>query len=159
MTFVSGGYEFDTGRNTVDNSAGNLQLHNPTIPNNTLHNNDIKDHPPTPRKRGKRTQVQEPPKTQYAEFVSMTNDEHTSLVSKYGEKGTARCIEILDNYKGANGRKYTSDYRAILNWVVKRLDEEQRTQGRPPPGYEPEQGDPFLNNARRYYDALRSDDP
>ena len=33
-------------------------------------------------------------------------------------------IEILDNYKGQNGKKYKSDYRAILNWVVKRYEEE-----------------------------------
>ncbi|MFV0519752.1 MAG: DUF4373 domain-containing protein [Lachnospirales bacterium] len=64
-------------------------------------------------------------KIQFAEFVSMTNDEYTSLVTKVGEYGVNRCIEILDNYKGANGKKYTSDYRAILNWVIKRYDEEQ----------------------------------
>ena len=37
-------------------------------------------------------------------------------------------IEILDNYKGQsekNRRKYDSDYRAILSWVVERFEEEQ----------------------------------
>lgn len=63
-------------------------------------------------------------KIKYADFVSMTNDEHSSLVAKVGEAGAARCIEILDNYKGANGKTYKSDYRAILNWTVGRYREE-----------------------------------
>lgn len=33
-------------------------------------------------------------------------------------------IEILDNYKGSKNKKYASDYRAILNWVVDRYKEE-----------------------------------
>ena len=65
------------------------------------------------------------PKVQWAEFVSMTNAEHDKLVSTYGAVDTARMIEILDNYKGQNGKKYKSDYRAILNWVVGRLIEEK----------------------------------
>lgn len=66
-----------------------------------------------------------PAKIQFAEFVSMTNDEYTSLVAKVGEQGTKRCIEILDNYKGSSGKKYNSDYRAILNWVITRYEEER----------------------------------
>lgn len=71
-----------------------------------------------------------PPKTidakhSYAEFVSLTNDEHSSLVAKYGEPGTQRMIEILNNFKGQNDTKYKSDYRAILNWVVERYEKEQ----------------------------------
>lgn len=64
-------------------------------------------------------------KTAFAEFVSMTNDEHSSLVTKYGEGGTKRLIEILDNYKGSSGKTYNSDYRAILNWVVDRYTSEK----------------------------------
>ena len=71
------------------------------------------------------------PKVKYADFVSMTNDEHSSLVAKLGEQGAARCVEILDNYKGSNNKTYASDYRAILNWVVGRYEEEQQ---RGPPG-------------------------
>jgi len=63
-------------------------------------------------------------KNQYAEFVSMTDDEHLQLVDKVGEVGTMRCIEILDNYKGSSGKKYKSDYRAILTWVLNRYFEE-----------------------------------
>ena len=72
-----------------------------------------------------RAQESTSPKVQWAEFVSMTNAEHDKLVSTYGAADTARMIEILDNYKGQNGKKYKSDYRAILNWVVDRLKEEK----------------------------------
>ena len=68
-----------------------------------------------------------PMKVKYAEFVSMTNDEYSSLVARLGsEERARRCIEIIDNYKGANGKKYKSDYRAILNWVITRLEEEEQ---------------------------------
>lgn len=64
-------------------------------------------------------------KKKYAEFVHMTTDEYNSLIEKVGEHGANRCVEILDNYKGANGKKYKSDYRAILNWVISRYKEEK----------------------------------
>jgi hypothetical protein len=63
-------------------------------------------------------------KEKYADFVSMTNAEYQALVAKVGESGTKRCVEILDNYKGANGKRYKSDYRAILNWVLDRYQDE-----------------------------------
>ena len=59
-------------------------------------------------------------KKKYADFVIMKESEYNKLVEKYGEKFTKECIEILDNYKGAKGIKYKDDYRAILNWVIKR---------------------------------------
>ena len=57
----------------------------------------------------------------YAEFVQMTEIEYQKLVDQYGELNTKRMIQSLDNYKGANGKKYKSDYRAILNWVVDKV--------------------------------------
>lgn len=68
-------------------------------------------------------------KIKFAEFVSMTNDEYQKLLVAYGEEATKRMIEILDNYKGSTGRKYKSDYRTILNWVVQRYEEEKNKQG------------------------------
>ena len=68
--------------------------------------------------------AEKPKKKPYAEFVSMTEDEYSRLVEKYGKPGAEKMVEVLDNYKGANGKKYSSDYRAILNWVVKRVMEE-----------------------------------
>lgn len=105
--------------------------------------------------KSKKSKKPAPEKRKFAEFVSMTNDEYSSLVAKLGEKGARRCVEILDNYKGQNGRSYKSDYRAILNWVVDRYSEEQAkhkqpvTQSKPPNGYnQPTSGNPFLDMLR-----------
>lgn len=89
---------------------------------------------PKKRKRAKREAAPKPPKKQYAEFVSMTEAEYAKLVEKYGEAAALRMIEILDNYKGQENKRYNSDYRAILNWVVERYTEEQarRPQQRKP---------------------------
>jgi hypothetical protein len=46
------------------------------------------------------------------------------------EERVRRCIEILDNYKGAKGKKYRSDYRAILCWVIDKLEEEEAKKSR-----------------------------
>ena len=72
-----------------------------------------------------REEKKQPKKIKFADFVSLTNAEYEALVAKLGEDGAKRCIEILDNYKGAKGKKYKSDYRAILNWVVERYEEEK----------------------------------
>jgi len=80
-------------------------------------------------------------KTQYAEFVSMREEEHQKLVDQYGEDFTKRCIETLDNYKGSSGRTYKSDYRAILSWVIDKVKEKQT---RP----KQQSGNPFLDIAR-----------
>lgn len=61
----------------------------------------------------------------YGEFVELLDSEYQSLVQKYDEPFTLKCIETLDNYKGATGTTYKSDYRAILNWVVERVKERQ----------------------------------
>ncbi|MGF6951895.1 hypothetical protein QF028_004400 [Neobacillus sp. B4I6] len=74
--------------------------------------------------------------TQYAEFVKMKESEYNKLVEVHGEPLTKKMIEVLDNYKGANGKKYKSDYRAILNWVVDKVkgEKNERTKqgGRKP---------------------------
>lgn len=69
-------------------------------------------------------------KINFAEFVSLTQEEYDKLLNEHGEERVKRMIEILDNYKGSAGKKYKSDYRAILNWVVNRVKEEgQRRVG------------------------------
>ena len=60
----------------------------------------------------------------------MTNDEHEKLVATHGAADTSRLIEILDNYKGSSGKKYVSDYRAILSWVVDELNERKEKERR-----------------------------
>ena len=78
-------------------------------------------------------------KNSYGEFVTLTSDEYSKLVDEYGESATKRMIQILDNYKGASGKKYKSDYRAILNWVVGRYNEESQKSG--------SKGNKYLSNA------------
>lgn len=68
-------------------------------------------------------------KYKYAEFVTLTRDEYAKLCAEYSQEGAKRMIEILDNYKGSKGKKYSSDYRAILNWVVNRYNEEIQKYG------------------------------
>ena len=65
-------------------------------------------------------------KIHFAEFVAMTNDEHEKLIIAYGKEFTDQCITALDNYKGANGKKYKSDYRAILNWVIDKVKKDYK---------------------------------
>jgi hypothetical protein len=60
-------------------------------------------------------------KIQYAEFVKMTQKEYDTLLEKYGKDNLDKMIEVLDNYKGSKNKKYASDYRAILTWVVERV--------------------------------------
>lgn len=64
------------------------------------------------------------PKKMYAENVKMTESEYNNLVARYSEEGARWMITKLDNYKAARGMVYKSDYRAILNWVVKEWQKE-----------------------------------
>ena len=66
----------------------------------------------------KKRNIKEKDKVHFADFVTMTNAEYENLISTYGNDFADQCITVLDNYKGSSGRKYKSDYRAILSWVV-----------------------------------------
>ncbi|MBQ6403805.1 MAG: hypothetical protein IJI27_07860 [Oscillospiraceae bacterium] len=80
---------------------------------------------PEPPPEDPAPEEKKPKKIKYAEFVSMTEEEHRKLCEKYGEPFAAACIETLSNYKGSKGKTYKSDYLAILNWVVDRVNEKQ----------------------------------
>ena len=67
-------------------------------------------------------------KIHFAEFVTMTNDEYKKLEIAYGKEFIDQCITVLDNYKGANGKRYKSDYRAILNWVIDKVKTNYKTK-------------------------------
>jgi predicted phage replisome organizer len=64
-------------------------------------------------------------KNKYGEYVLLSKSEYATLVDKHGEKQTIEMIEILDNYKGSSGKKYKSDYRAILSWVIDRWNKDK----------------------------------
>jgi len=87
--------------------------------------NDAKESKGKESKRNKK----EIKKNKYAEFVTLTQEEYDKLISSFGEDRTKRMVEILNNYKGSKGKTYKSDYLAILNWVVKRVEEEGRKYG------------------------------
>ena len=66
-------------------------------------------------------------KNTYAEFVLMTPEEYQKLIDRYGESNTKKFIEKLNNTKGANKKLvYTSDYFAILKWVVEAVVGEEK---------------------------------
>ena len=69
-------------------------------------------------------------KKRFGDDVYLTEDEVLKLTNKLGsEKRFNRCIEILDAYLGQsdkNKRKYTCHYKVILNWVISKLEEEER---------------------------------
>lgn len=65
-----------------------------------------------------------PQKKEFAKFVSLTQKEYDSLIEKVGsEEAAKKCVEILNNYKGATGKTYKSDYYAMLSWVIDRYKE------------------------------------
>ena len=63
-------------------------------------------------------------KIEYADGVTMTQDEWQKLVDGHGEVKARRFVDKLSVYKMTNNKRYASDYHAILKWVVKAIDEE-----------------------------------
>jgi uncharacterized protein YdaU (DUF1376 family) len=63
-------------------------------------------------------------KKRYAEKVTMTEDEYAKLVRSHGAFYVEKAIFALDNYKGASGKTYSSDYRAILSWAMDKVKKE-----------------------------------
>lgn len=102
-------YEEDM-KNICNSYEEHMENENININKNIINNKDN-------RKRGSKGKKEEE-KIHFAEFVSMTNAEYDKLVSTYGKDFADQCINSLDNYKGSTGKKYKSDYRAILSWVI-----------------------------------------
>lgn len=69
-------------------------------------------------------------KQKVAEHVTLTDEEWQKLCEEHGESKAYELIQILDNYKGQNGKRYKSDYRAICNWVVKRYEEDHAKESK-----------------------------
>lgn len=132
-----------TNTNTKTNTKTETSTKTETAP--TLANSDESK----PKKQKKSAPEK---KKAYADYVSLTEDEYSKLVNQYGEEATQWCIQKLDNYKGSTGKKYASDYRTILSWVIGSYQEEQAkhkqsaTQSRPPGAFNT--GNPFLDMIR-----------
>lgn len=87
-----------------------------------INNNNINNKINNNNKLTRESQT-EAEKIQYATLVSMTEKEYQDLLNTYGESTTKQLIEQLSLYKQAHGKRYDSDYAAILLWVTKRLRE------------------------------------
>lgn len=72
--------------------------------------------------KARKEKKSKPSKMQYATFVQMLPSEYDKLVDTYGKEFSDKLVEELDNYKGASGKTYKDDYRAILNWVVDKCE-------------------------------------
>lgn len=94
----------------------------PTLPFEPPKEDEPTDPPELTEEQKQR--IKKKTKHKYAEYVTLTTDEYTKLCEAHGEDGARRMIEILNNYKGSKGKRYKSDYLAILNWVVDRYNEE-----------------------------------
>ena len=64
----------------------------------------------------KPTDTPPPKKTVWLEFVWLTNEEHSKLISAIGERTTNQYVGALNDYLGSTGRKYKSHYHTILSW-------------------------------------------
>lgn len=117
----------DKMRKKSNNSAGNELL------DGSCGVSDAETEEESTQSKSKRKVKEKINKIHYAEFVTLSQDEYDKLVFSHGEEKTQRMIEILNNYKGSSGKKYKSDYLAILNWVVGRVEEEfKKGNGRTP---------------------------
>lgn len=57
----------------------------------------------------------------YAEFVKLKPSEYQKLITDErlgSEEAANACVDMLNDFKGANGKKYQSDYYAIRRWVI-----------------------------------------
>lgn len=78
-----------------------------------------------------------PPDVQVAEGVRFKPGELEALLAKCegavrahaisgtGEEVRRECLEQLSAYKGSTGKRYKSDYRAILSWVLPKVVEQR----------------------------------
>ncbi len=83
----------------------------------------------TTNKKVKKEKKEKKEKNIYMEFVSLSTDEYTKLVEKFGEAVTKDKIAALNDYIGSKGKKYKSHYHTILNWDRKNA-ETSKSSGR-----------------------------
>lgn len=69
-------------------------------------------------------------KKQYAEHVQLFDSEYNDLLRRFGRERTEKIVEVLNNYKLANGKKYHSDYHAIRSWVIGAVEKQEREANR-----------------------------
>lgn len=73
------------------------------------------------KKKKNDTLVSDADKQSYAEFVQLKPAEYEKLIQDKrlgSQEAVDACVELLNDFKGANGKKYNSDYYAIRRWVI-----------------------------------------
>lgn len=98
----------------------------PTLP---MFTDTPPDDTPPPLTEKEKAAAEKKKKYKYSDFVTLTHDEYAKLVAEHGEDAVKGMIEILNNWKGANGKKTKSDYFTILKWVVNAYYERQQRNG------------------------------
>jgi hypothetical protein len=68
-------------------------------------------------------------KEELAPGVLLTTSEHDKLETKYGADNTKAALAKLSAYKLQSGRKYASDYGAILHWVMDEVTKKAKAEG------------------------------
>lgn len=68
---------------------------------------------------------QDDTKVSYGEFkkVKLTLEEYDKLVEKFGEPNSLIVIAELDTYIASKGKKYSSHYATIINWIRRKFKE------------------------------------
>ena len=72
----------------------------------------------------RKTVKKEDSKIKYAENILLKKKEYENLCKDSPEPAVQKMIEVLDLYKGSNGKKYKSDYMTILNWVKTKVEKD-----------------------------------
>lgn len=79
---------------------------------------------PADKQKKKTSESKDDGKKKYADFVRMTEEQYRKLCDEYGKEAADKAIYLLDLYKGSKGKQYKDDYRAILSWVMGKVQEE-----------------------------------
>lgn len=87
------------------------------------------DETPPPLTPKEKAAAEKKKKYKYSDFVTLTHDEYAKLVAEHGEDAVKGMIEILNNWKGSNGKKTKSDYFTIRKWVIDAYYEQQHRNG------------------------------
>lgn len=66
-------------------------------------------------------------KKKYLDSILLTPDEIIKLKEKFNGDFD-RAIEILNNYKMQSGKKYKSDYHAMIGWVAKEVEKTDKNK-------------------------------
>lgn len=97
---------------TINKEEGILQKSK----ENNIINNNIKTHTLS--------------KIEYQDKVFLYAYEYETLIEKYGQVKTDKCMEELSLYKKSKDVDYASDYDTIKRWVIDRVEEREKRKSK-----------------------------